>query len=69
MSREVMGCLLEMFQLKKKEEEFASRIKDNPRDYIAQPIISLSRHPTFCPHGVEGRHVRFKTFYTVWRRY
>ena len=46
----------------KEREEFASRIKDNPRDYIAQPIISLSRHPTFCPHGVEGRHVDLRPF-------
>jgi len=42
--------------------EFASRIKESPRDYIAQPIISLSRHPTFCPKGIEGRHVDFRPF-------
>ena len=38
-------------------EEFARLIKAHPREYIAQPIISLSRHPTFCEEGIEGRHV------------
>ena len=46
----------------KERDEFATRIKENPRDYIAQPIISLSRHPTFCPEGVEGRHVDLRPF-------
>jgi len=46
----------------KERDEFAARIKENPRDYIAQPIISLSRHPTFCPEGVEGRHVDLRPF-------
>ena len=43
-------------------EEFAARILQHPRDYIAQPIISLSRHPTFCPDGIEGRHIDLRPF-------
>ncbi|MBC7785455.1 MAG: circularly permuted type 2 ATP-grasp protein [Burkholderiales bacterium] len=27
---------------------FAEKIKDDPRDYIAQPIVELSQHPSFC---------------------
>ena len=47
---------------RKERDEFAAKIKSNPRDYIAQPIVSLSRHPTFCPDGVEGRHVDLRPF-------
>ena len=43
-------------------EEFARLIKTHPREYIAQPIISLSRHPTFCEEGIEGRHVDLRPF-------
>jgi uncharacterized circularly permuted ATP-grasp superfamily protein len=43
-------------------EEFARLIQTHPREYIAQPIISLSRHPTFCEEGIEGRHVDLRPF-------
>lgn len=42
--------------------DFRSRVKANPRGYIAQPVISLSRHPTFCEEGIEGRHVDLRPF-------
>ena len=44
-------------------ESFRRRITAHPRDYIAQPVIPLSRHPTFVPDEqgdsgtLEGRHV------------
>ena len=47
---------------KKEREDFAQMIKASPRDYIAQPIISLSRHPTFCEGGIEGRHIDLRPF-------
>ena len=47
---------------KKEREEFAQMIQASTRDYIAQPIISLSRHPTFCENGIEGRHVDLRPF-------
>lgn len=43
-------------------KEFAARIKKNPRDYIAQPTLSLSRSPTICSDGIEGRHVDFRPY-------
>jgi len=43
-------------------KEFASLIKQNPRDYIAQPTLSLSRTPTICLKGIEGRHVDFRPY-------
>jgi uncharacterized circularly permuted ATP-grasp superfamily protein len=56
------GMLIGNASTQKEKDEFAARIQENPRDYIAQPIISLSRHPTFCPDGVEGRHVDLRPF-------
>ena len=43
-------------------EEFAAKINANPRAYIAQPTIQLSRHPTFLDDRIEGRHVDLRPF-------
>ncbi len=43
-------------------KDFAARIKKNPRDYIAQPTLSLSRSPTLTDDGIEGRHVDFRPY-------
>lgn len=45
-----------------KREEFRNKVKANPRGYIAQPVISLSRHPTFCDGKLEGRHIDLRPF-------
>ena len=56
------GMLIGSDSTQKERDEFAARIKEAPRDYIAKPIISLSRHPTFCTEGVAGRHVDLRPF-------
>ena len=56
------GMLIGNQSTAKEREEFAQLIKSNPREYIAQPIISLSRHPTFCEEGIEGRHIDLRPF-------
>jgi uncharacterized circularly permuted ATP-grasp superfamily protein len=43
-------------------EEFRQRILADPRNYIAQPMISLSCHPTFVDGGFEGRHIDLRPF-------
>jgi uncharacterized circularly permuted ATP-grasp superfamily protein len=43
-------------------EEFAGRITANPRDYIAQPVLSLSRVPTLIEEEIEGRHVDLRPY-------
>ncbi len=43
-------------------EEFARRIAANPRKYIAQPVIDLSRVPTITENGFEGRHVDLRPY-------
>ena len=56
------GMLIGSSSSRKEREEFSDRIKKSPRDYIAQPIVSLSRHPTFCDGSIEGRHVDLRPF-------
>jgi len=44
-------------------DKFRILIEADPRNYIAQPMISLSRHPTWCEEdGFEGRHVDLRPF-------
>jgi uncharacterized circularly permuted ATP-grasp superfamily protein len=44
------------------QAEFARRIKANPRNYIAQPTLALSRVPTIIDNGFEGRHVDLRPY-------
>ena len=41
---------------------FARKIRQNPRDYIAQPTLALSRCPTITQDGIEGRHIDFRPY-------
>lgn len=56
------GMLVGSASTGKERQEFAQRIRESPRDYIAQPIVALSRHPTFCDGEIEGRHVDLRPF-------
>ena len=52
-------------RLSKEEiEEVRETLKENPRKYIAQPIMSLSVHPTYIEEteSFEPRHVDLRTF-------
>ena len=42
--------------------EFAEKVRANPRNYIAQPTLSLSRVPTVCGNRMEGRHVDLRPY-------
>ncbi len=42
--------------------EFAERVKANPRNYIAQPTLGLSRVPTIVDNHFEGRHVDLRPY-------
>jgi len=42
--------------------EFAEKIKDNPRNFIAQPTLALSRVPTIVDDHFEGRHVDLRPY-------
>ncbi len=43
-------------------EKFRAAILSDPRNYIAQPMIPLSRHPTYVDGQFEGRHVDLRPF-------
>ncbi|MEO8439191.1 MAG: circularly permuted type 2 ATP-grasp protein [Spartobacteria bacterium] len=43
-------------------EDFAGRIRQDPRNYIAQPIVALSRSPSFCDDSMQGRHVDLRPY-------
>jgi uncharacterized circularly permuted ATP-grasp superfamily protein len=42
--------------------EFAEKIAANPRNYIAQPVLQLSRAPTLCNGRLVGRHVDLRPY-------
>lgn len=48
----------------KEVEDVKSILKANPRKYVAQPIMSLSVHPTYIDdtESFEQRHVDLRTF-------
>ncbi|MGP0070058.1 MAG: circularly permuted type 2 ATP-grasp protein [Isosphaeraceae bacterium] len=56
------GMLIGPASTQAQREEFARKIEDNPRGYIAQPTIQLSRHPTFIDGQLDGRHVDLRPF-------
>lgn len=41
---------------------FRQKIRDNPRNYIAQPTISLSRVPCIVGNEAQGRHVDLRPY-------
>jgi len=43
-------------------QKFAELIQKDPRNYIAQPTITLSRMPTLIENELEGRHIDFRPY-------
>ena len=43
-------------------EAMRRRVEADPRGYIAQEVVSLSRHPTLVDDHLEGRHVDLRPF-------
>ncbi|WP_179353876.1 circularly permuted type 2 ATP-grasp protein [Winogradskyella vidalii] len=56
------GMLIGPKSTKKEQEEFITKIKKNPRNYIAQPMVNLSRVPTIADNTIEGRHVDLRPY-------
>jgi uncharacterized circularly permuted ATP-grasp superfamily protein len=56
------GMLMGPKAAKAEIEEFRKRIEADPRNYIAQPMISLSCHPTYVDGCFEGRHIDLRPF-------
>ena len=44
------------------KEDFKRRVQKDPRNYIAQPMLGLSRVPTIVDDTIEGRHVDLRPY-------
>jgi uncharacterized circularly permuted ATP-grasp superfamily protein len=56
------GMLIGPHSTEEQRDEFRRRIRANPRNYIAQPTLGLSRAPSFLGDGVEARHVDLRPY-------
>ena len=56
------GMLIGIHASQAERDTFAEKIKANPRNFIAQPTISLSRHPTYLEGELRGCHVDLRPY-------
>ncbi len=56
------GMLVGPHASSKERAEYAEQVKANPRNYIAQPTLALSRVPTLIDDHFEGRHVDLRPY-------
>ncbi len=56
------GMLVGPASTKAEQDEFAKKIVAEPRNYIAQPTLALSRVPTLTETGIAGRHVDLRPY-------
>lgn len=56
------GMLVGPTSTKAEQSEFAKRIAADPRNYIAQPTLALSRVPTIVDGTFQGRHVDLRPY-------
>ena len=56
------GMLIGPYSTATQREEFREQINANPRNYIAQPTLALSRAPCVIEGQIEPRHVDLRPF-------
>lgn len=61
------GMLMGPSSTKAEQAEFRKKLLANPRDYIAQPIVNLSQHPSVAKNAkgqnqMAGRHIDLRPF-------
>jgi uncharacterized circularly permuted ATP-grasp superfamily protein len=56
------GMLMGPQATTEQREAFRQAIEKNPRNYVAQPVIRLSRSPSFCDDHFEGRHIDLRPY-------
>ena len=56
------GILIGPHATQEQRQDFATQIKANPRNFVAQPTLSLSRAPTMIGDSLEGRHVDLRPY-------
>lgn len=56
------GMLIGPFSTKKEQKDMIDNILREPRNYIGQPVIQLSRVPVMVKDHFEGRHVDLRPY-------
>ncbi len=56
------GMLMGPFASNAERAVFADKVRTNPRNYIAQPVVTLSTCPTWTEQGVAPRHVDLRPY-------
>ncbi len=56
------GMLVGPHASQEERDKFAALIQENPRNYMAQPTLALSRAPTITGDTIEGRHVDLRPY-------
>lgn len=58
------GMLMGPQSTRAEQDAFAAQIKADPRSFIAQPLVQISRAPAFVPdvNGFEGRHIDLRPY-------
>jgi uncharacterized circularly permuted ATP-grasp superfamily protein len=56
------GMLVGPHASQAERDKFAALIRENPRNYMAQPTLALSRAPTITEGTIAGRHVDLRPY-------
>jgi uncharacterized circularly permuted ATP-grasp superfamily protein len=56
------GMLMGHQSTKAEQNEFAAKIKEDPRNFIAQPVVQLSQHPSLIDDHFEGRRIDLRPY-------
>jgi uncharacterized circularly permuted ATP-grasp superfamily protein len=56
------GMLIGTQATKAECDTFRRKVEKHPRNYVAQPVIPLSRSPSFCDGSMQGRHVDLRPY-------
>jgi uncharacterized circularly permuted ATP-grasp superfamily protein len=56
------GMLMGPSETQEKRVEFRAKIQADPRNYIAQPVVTLSTCPTWTDEGLGPRHVDLRPY-------
>jgi len=56
------GMLIGPHATAKECDLFRKKIIERPWNYIAQPVIQLSAHPTYTPDGFAPRHIDLRPY-------
>ena len=56
------GMLMGPSSTAAQRSEFHAKIRDNPRNYVSQPVVTLSTCPTWTEDGLAPRHVDLRPY-------